>query len=175
MRKLTKVGVLGGLVVAAFLLLVSLPVSGNGSRFVILFRRAEQAFLRTCPQTVDPDSCRVVVRGFFLYLLGAANESSRFEEAMTKEVGRVVQKTMTNNTCAGCLDAAATFFSNLSENTTVHDLTLALHGPCGERYRNETLRHACEAYVDEGIPQVIDLLLTNVTPTKVCQSLNFCP
>jgi hypothetical protein len=175
MRKLTKVGVLGGLVVAAFLLLVSLPVSGNGSAFVLLFRRAEQAFLRTCPQTFDPDSCRVAVRAMFLYLQGGFNDGSRFDEAMTKEVARVVQKTMPNNTCAGCLDAAHTFLDNLGQNDTVHDLTLALHGPCGERYRNETLRLSCEEHVDEFLPRAIDRLLVNATPTRVCQSLNFCP
>lgn len=157
MRKVKKIGVL------AVLVLSSLALIGN-------FSSAGDSVKTACTHTAvhAADACEAVLRG--LNFSDSGEPSGLFFPLGWMSLVRRAVKP--NASCEQCQLQVDQFYDRLSSNQTINDIGDAGHLLCGELFVNDVV--ACEAAVDQFVPQAIQALVDGLPPFTACQNLGIC-
>ena len=170
MGKLRAAVVVIALMVVGLLLLSSLPVAGQGAGSFLA--RTEHAFLRSCEQASNPERCTFVVR--LLQLLFRTSEDDQLTNGAARELRRVLNLPAFGVGCTNCKNAVLGFEVLLENNSTIAEIEDVLEQGCADRLHDAVTVQQCKAFIDQYVPQAIEMLHQKASPTAACVAMNFC-
>ncbi|MNC91576.1 Saposin-like type B, region 2 [compost metagenome] len=80
-----------------------------------------------------------------------------------------------NASCTECLNEASNFLNLLGQNTTIANIEQIGALSCEEKFVDPDLADECSAFIDQYLPQVIDIIENELPPAEICVELKHCP
>jgi hypothetical protein len=155
MRKLKGVGVLGGLILAGFLLLANFPAAG-------------ESIQKICNQGLVNVSERNACQFVISVLLDVGDLNQTVLDAL-QDVLKLGSKT----SCLDCIAKVQDLEATLGANGTAEDIINAVDLAC-ERFDHSLSLLCANETAIQAIPQLIDNILGNFAPVATCIDLGFC-
>ena len=181
MTKLKRSGVLIGILFAGLLVVESLPAAGQQLQLPN-YGTLSQACLGS---NVSVSACLVAAKavsqlnavlksGSFNQTSGSLNETSVFFGPVEAEIRRGLNL-LGGASCTDCENATKQFEDLLAQNGTVKDIQTQLKNGCAQQFADPTTQQQCDQFMDKFLPQIIQFIVANLPPAKVCTDFGFCP